>query len=229
MLDIYAQSSANTNLSPPLRIRPRMLSGPTLAGCSPSGAVAGGVPSLANFNQNFETFVSDTRSFLNDVRCHRYLLSPTLASVKSLLAESNFDGYLSVQVFDVAVAARYGLYYINGEMGDTFSGGVAGVSNTFASALWLLDTLLQSLLVGVRGARLHVSDDIYTPFSFASSAGPRLVAAKFYALLAFGYSVGRNSVLLRYSNSTSTGADVRVTAGSLTKNYAVKSYHVLDI
>lgn len=66
--------------------------------------------------------------------------------------------------------------------------GASGVSDTFASALWVLDTLFRLDQAGVTGVNIHtLANAPYQPFTFARSSGRWRASVKpmYYGLLLF--------------------------------------------
>jgi len=97
------------------------------------------------------------------------------------------------------------------ELGSVNCGGVHGVSDTFASALWALDTLFQLARVGVSGVNFHTFPNAaYEPFSFSRASGTWQASVKpiYYGMLMFAQAVGPGSQLLNGSGSAGTGVDV---------------------
>jgi hypothetical protein len=73
------------------------------------------------------------------------------------------------------------------------------VSDTFASALWVLDTLFNMAAVGVDGVNIHTfSKALYEPFSFTHSRGvwQAQVAPMYYGMLMFARAAPSGSRLL---------------------------------
>jgi hypothetical protein len=81
------------------------------------------------------------------------------------------------------------------EMNSVTGGGVRGVSNTFASALWALDTLFALAQAGVIGVNVHT----FPGAGYALYSGPRggwRVFPEYYGLLAFARAAPAGSRLL---------------------------------
>jgi hypothetical protein len=73
------------------------------------------------------------------------------------------------------------------------------VSDTFASALWVLDALFNMAAVGVDGVNIHTfSKALYEPFSFKHSRGvwQAHVAPMYYGMLMFARAAPSGSRLL---------------------------------
>jgi hypothetical protein len=83
------------------------------------------------------------------------------------------------------------------EINSATKGGVVGVSNTFASALWAADTLFELASAGVKGVNVHTfSAARYALFSHQRRGGWR-VHPEYYGLLLFARAAPAGSRLLR--------------------------------
>ncbi|MBV9196640.1 MAG: hypothetical protein JO168_21080 [Solirubrobacterales bacterium] len=74
------------------------------------------------------------------------------------------------------------------ELNSVSCGGAPGVSNTFASALWVIDTLFHAALVGFDGVNIHTfKGALYQPFTFSRSGDvwTAQVKPEYYGLLMF--------------------------------------------
>jgi hypothetical protein len=88
------------------------------------------------------------------------------------------------------------------ELNAVACGGRPGVSNTFASALWALDTLLEAARVGVAGVNIHTrSEGVNSLFSTHLVNGRWLAVVKpeYYGLITFAQNMPAGSRLLRTS------------------------------
>jgi hypothetical protein len=95
-----------------------------------------------------------------------------------------------------------------------YSGGKAGVSNTFASALWVLDFMLSVAAAGGSGVNLHGGGDgMYTPIAGSMERG--FSARPIY----YGMLVGREFLGgdLLETDLDSGGNDVKAYASSASK------------
>ncbi len=118
---------------------------------------------------------------------------PTVARLLSRHATSAFATYLSSAVADAHGA---GLKFRLTEFNSVTCGGKAGVSNTFATALWAPDALFTAMRAGVDGANLHVREDtVNAPFSITRGGlEPRPLL---YGLLMFTRMLGPQAQLVR--------------------------------
>jgi hypothetical protein len=144
---------------------------------------------------------------LSLVTVHRYPLrgcvkdktSPLYASIPNLLEDSSSQGLAAeVAPYVSAVHAR-GLQLRVDEMNSVACSGIKGVSNTFASALWALDTLFNMASVGVDGVNFHTLPRAgYELFTFKRVKGKweAFVHPEYYGMLMFGQAAPPGSKLL---------------------------------
>jgi hypothetical protein len=109
----------------------------------------------------------------------------------------------------VAIGRRAGVAVHVTEMNSATCGGVPGISDVFASALWAPGALFEMARAGVSGVALHSWPRApYAPFSFTSSrAGVARAHARplFYGLLLFAQAAGHGSRLLPTRVTTDSG------------------------
>jgi hypothetical protein len=127
---------------------------------------------------------------------HRYPLrgcttdptDPSYASIPNLLADTSSAG-LAEQVAPYAnVAHSRGLQFRIDEMNSAACRGRAGVSDTFAAALWVIDTLFNLQANGVDGINVHsLPGAPYEPFTFRFSRGvwSAFVHPEYYGMMLF--------------------------------------------
>jgi hypothetical protein len=100
----------------------------------------------------------------------------------------------------VAIGRRAGVAVHVTEMNSATCGGVPGISDTFASALWAPDALFAMARAGVTGVDLHSWPGApYAPFAFTTARGGAQRAQArplFYGLLLFAAAAGHGSRLL---------------------------------
>ena len=151
-------------------------------------------PAVANPIRHL-SWISDVvareRDRLSAVTAHRYPYSacaspasssyPTVARVLSERASAGVARSLEPAV---AVARRAGLPLRVTEINSVTCGGLPGVSNTFAAALWAPDALFELMRAGVSGVNVHVRTDAVNA---AFKLGPQGLAARplLYGLIAF--------------------------------------------
>jgi hypothetical protein len=102
-------------------------------------------------------------------------------------------------------------------MNSATCGGVPGISDTFASALWAPGALFAMARAGVSGVDLHSWPRApYAPFAFTTSrAGAARAHARplYYGLLLFADAVGQGSRLLPTHVTTDSGVRAWATLG----------------
>ena len=173
----------------------------------PATPLAG--PAFANpgwMTAGLAPYLAATRR-LAVVTMHRYPLrgcnttptSPLFASIPDLLTDYAQAGIaLSVAPY-VAMAHADHLPFRIDELNSVACSGTTGVSDTFASALWMLDTLFELANVGVDGVNVHtLAGAKYQPFSFTDGAGGWQAAVQpdYYGMLMFAQAAPPGSQLL---------------------------------
>lgn len=144
----------------------------------PNLPLAGPTLSSLTWMRGLNRFVSAQRR-LGVVSFHRYPLrgcinnpaDPSFASIPNLLSDSSSAGLAQGVAPFVAVAHAHGLPFRLDELNSASCRGRLGLSDTFSSALWVLDTLFNVAAVGVDGVNLHTLPGApYEPFSFTRDA-----------------------------------------------------------
>jgi Glycosyl hydrolase family 79 C-terminal beta domain len=140
------------------------------------------------------------------VTFHRYPLScfarpgsSRYPTIGNLLSDNASAGLADSVAPFVAIAHSRGLRFRVDELNSVACGGARGVSNTFASALWMLNTLFELARVGVDGVNVHTLPGArYQPFAFSHSGGHwgALVYPEYYGLLMFAQAAPVGSRLL---------------------------------
>ncbi len=152
---------------------------------------------------------------------HRYPLSacvsdpsaPTFASIPNLLADSSSIGLATPLAAYTAVAHAHGLPFRVAEMNSASCEGAAGVSDTFASALWALNTLFNFAAQGVDGVNFHMLPgshyELFTPSQTSTGAWQAFVHPEYYGLLMFAQAFPAGAHLLTV---TAPGGPVKIWA-----------------
>ena len=147
---------------------------------------------------------------LRIVTVHRYALkgcqtdpdSPAYPSIANLLSDRSASGLADALEPYVAAAHADGLQFRVDELNSAALAGCLGrrgVSDTFASALWMLDTLFNMASVGVDGVNVHsLPGAAYEPFTFERTpAGWRgSVRPGYYGMLMFAQAFPPGARLL---------------------------------
>jgi len=147
---------------------------------------------------------------LSLVTLHRYPLqrcffpaaSPLYPTIHNLLASEASAGLASSVARYASLAHAHGLGLRVDELNSVSCGGAPGVSNTFASALWVLDAAFQMARVGVDGVNIHTFPGAtYGLFDFRRLRGiwGALVHPEYYGLMMFAQAAPPRSELMRVS------------------------------
>ncbi len=181
--------------------------------------------SVYGWMQYLPSFLAAQAPRLKTVTYHRYPLSacswstpsssmdPTIAN---LLADKNAQGLAKGVAPFAAQASSYGKSLRLTEINSVSCGGKAGVSNSFASALWATDVMFNLAQVGVTGVNFHSgSAASYTPFRFSNQPirtgnntwgwGPVFSATVnplYYGVLLFNQATANGARLLPVNTAT---------------------------
>ncbi len=145
-------------------------------------------------------------------RCFTPRNSPAFPTIANLLAPVASSGPADSLQQAVSVAHAHGLPFRSDELNSVSCGGARRVSDTFAAALWSLDTLFNMVRVGVDGVNIHTfRNAIYEPFAFGHAHGrwTARVRPMYYGLLMFARAAPPGARLL---DATTTPA--RASAGA---------------
>jgi hypothetical protein len=144
------------------------------------------------------------------VTFHRYPLrgcntpptSPSYPSEANLLSDAAQSGLAQGVAPYVTIAHAQGVPFRIDEMNSVACAGRQGVSDTFASALWMLDTLFELANVGVDGVNVHTLPGAhYQLFAFTHTNGTWTAAVQpeYYGMLMFAEAAPPGSRLLPIS------------------------------
>ena len=144
------------------------------------------------------------------VTFHRYALrgcnvtagSPAYPTIPNLLSDYSQSQLAQTVAPFVAMAHAQGLPFRVDEMNSVACSGTTGVSDTFASALWVLDSLFEMANVGVDGVNIHtLAGSRYELFSFSHSAAgwQAFIHPEYYGMLMFAQAAPPGSRLLAIS------------------------------
>jgi hypothetical protein len=132
-------------------------------------------------------------------RCFTARDSPFFPTISNLLAPQAASGPATSLAAAVRVAHARGVPLRADELNSVSCGGAHGVSDTFASALWVLDALFNMARTGVDGVNVHTFvKAIYEPFAVARRRGRWTgeVRPLYYGLLMFARAAPPGSRLL---------------------------------
>jgi hypothetical protein len=176
----------------------------------PNVPLAGPAASNAKWMGRLGKFVKAAPR-LKLVTYHRYPLrgcttdpkDPTFPSIPNLLADSSSAGLAAgVRPF-VRVASAHSLPLRVAEMNSASCEGAKGVSDTFASSLWALDTMFNFAKVGVQGVNFHMLPgshyELFTVSKTSSGAWQAFVHPEYYGLLMFAQAFPPGAQLLNVS------------------------------
>ena len=162
----------------------------------PAVPVAGPALSGPSWMRSLGHFISTQRG-LSLVTYHRYPLracttdpkSSSFATIPALLADRSSAGLAKPLARFASVAHAHHVKFRVAEMNSASCEGTPGVSDTFASALWVTDALFNMARAGVDGVNIHsLPGASYEPFTFsqdASGAPQAFVHPDYYGLLLF--------------------------------------------
>lgn len=155
------------------------------------------------------------RRYLSELTAHRYPLSacqptssPRFPTIARLLSEQSSAGMAQTVREAVALAHLHGVEFRLTELNSVTCGGRAGVSNSFATALWAPDALFELMRAGVDGVNLHIrADAINPPFTLTSDGvDPRPLL---YGLLMFARTLGPGARLADVSLHEATSLHLK--------------------
>lgn len=175
-------------------------------------ALAGPAFAESTWMDNLPTFLAFEPG-VRFVTFHRYPLrgcvndptSVVFPSVSNLLADSSSIGLAgSVANYVLQTHARHDRFRLD-ELNSAACTGRSGVSDTFTSALWALDTLFNLAKVGVDGINLHtLPGSAYEPFVFRLRGGVWTgnVRPVYYGMLMFERAFPPGARLLQVTEPT---------------------------
>jgi hypothetical protein len=175
---------------------------------------AGGFGGVA-WDAALPRILRDERGRIRALSAHAYPLdgcpghAPRGKQLRRLLSDTASRGLADGVARMVAIGRRAGVAVHLTEMNSATCGGVPGISDTFASALWAPGALFAMAHAGVTGVDLHSWPRApYAPFTFTTPrAGATRAHARplYYGLLLFAAAAGHGSRLLPTHVSTDSG------------------------
>jgi hypothetical protein len=162
-------------------------------------------PALANPYADLSwisTLLAGPHSGLGVISGHRYPYSacafadsPEYATIDRVLSENATAGMAQTVRPAVRLAYQAGLPFRLTELNSVTCGGLAGVSNAFATALWAPDAAFELIRAGVQGINLHARVfAINDPFTFDRRG--LLTRPLLYGLILFARTLGPDSRLI---------------------------------
>ncbi|MGA9859960.1 MAG: glycosyl hydrolase family 79 C-terminal domain-containing protein [Solirubrobacteraceae bacterium] len=158
--------------------------------------LAGPAVSGPNWMKRLSTFIA-AEPRLGLVTYHRYPLracttnpsDPSYPSIPNLLADASSSGLAAPLAAYAATAHRHKLAFRVAEMNSASCEGAKGVSDTFASALWALDTMFDFQAAGVDGVNFHMlpgsNYELFTVSHTSTGAWQAFVHPEYYGLQMF--------------------------------------------
>jgi hypothetical protein len=179
---------------------------------------------LAGPSSGAATWLAKLGSFLDAeprvslVTVHAYPLKHCTASKvitsAQLLSEQSTHGLAASLVPYVAVAHAHHHPLRLDEMNGISCGGYRGISDSFTSALWVLDTLFELSRVGVGGVNVNTVpgtiNEVIGPDTSSAVARMR-VHPEYYGMMMFAEAAPAGSRLLKLGTKTSRGVKVWAT------------------
>jgi len=178
--------------------------GAAAPGASFAGPAVGGTGWLpTSATSAFNALLSATSGRLAYVTAHRYIANgeaPPADPTGTLLQASNSSAIAANYTATQASAASHGGLPVRINETNTFyNGGLAGVSNAMASALWVADVLGSYAEAGIAGVNFHgAASGPYTPFTMTASAGGITVEAEpvYYGMMLFAQFIQNGASLI---------------------------------
>jgi len=159
---------------------------------NPRAPIAG--PATTKFTDWMQRFMADFKKRIIVSTSHTYPLSaaeadpkaPRFASIENLLGSKFPEDWLPKLEASKAVGVPYRL----GEFNTASGGGKAGVSDTFASALWCVDFMFDTAQHGAAGINVHGSfrPGRYSPIVFNDKQEIYEPAVIYYGMLFFHHA-----------------------------------------
>jgi len=122
--------------------------------------------------------------------------SPSYPTIARLLSERASAGLAAAISPAVALARRAGLPLRLTELNSVTCGGLPGISDAFATALWAPDALFELLQAGVDGVNVHVRENAING-AFALRNRGLIARPLLYGLIMFARTLGADANLLR--------------------------------
>ena len=182
---------------------------------------------LAGPSSGAPTWLAKLGSFLDAeprvrlVTVHAYPLKhctkAKVVTIPQLLSEQSSHGLAASMAPYVALAAAHHDPLRVDEMNGISCGGTRGVSDTFASALWVLDAMFEMARTGVTGVNIHtVPDGINEILGPDDSGGVQRmrVHPEFYGMMMFAQAAPAGSHLLKLAAAPPPGVKVWATRAS---------------
>jgi Chitobiase/beta-hexosaminidase C-terminal domain/Glycosyl hydrolase family 79 C-terminal beta domain len=200
---------------------------------SSNTSIAGPTFGTGNWILSAQPTVSSLGLKANIITQHKYLAcaDPSSPLASDLLLQPS-SSTASLWLFQPYAAAAHEVHssFRMDEMNSICGGGQIGLSNTFSSALWSIDTMFEYVNAGVDGVNWNSGyvGGAYDLFQFSTwNNGSRNIYALttvrplYYGLLLFAEAAGNNAQLLPSSTLASANIKVWVTTDSTGRAHLV--------
>ncbi|KAJ5638261.1 beta-glucuronidase [Penicillium lividum] len=96
----------------------------------------------------------DANDYVKDYCSHNYPQSASTADLETLMGHSDIASEIEPFAAEVTAATAKGKEHVFGET-NSATGGGGGISPTFGAGLWILDYVMQSLIMGTKSLYFH--------------------------------------------------------------------------
>jgi len=208
------------------RVGNRAFAGPETTGSGRANdytkpfATAVGSSNIALLTHHFYTVSSSDQTLYRTLGTPEPVLEQERAKFRSTLLTIPRSSKLNDNLVPVKAAADgLNVKFRLSEANSATAGGVAGVSDVYASALWSLDLMFLSAQGGAIGVNFHGGDirSFYTPFGF-TSASLQEIRPLYYGILFFTM-MGSGPVLS--SSINAGGSNISIYAIKTASGYSV--------
>lgn len=145
--------------------------------------------------------------------CHNHTFT-----IDDLLTEKSASSVVALAQF-VSAAVRSNIVALVGEGNSASCGGKEGISNTYTSTLWAMDSMLYAASSGLTRWNFHgCPGGAYTPIALDPQSGNAIARPLFYAMLSFAFANQFNSMVVQAKVWNTTNQQIRLWA-THTLNY----------
>ena len=191
----------------------------TLARIAPDTPLIGPAAAYPTFNLKWiSNLLSSPHSGLGLVSAHYYPYwacarpnSSSYPTVARLLSNNAAAGLAEAVTPAARAAHAAGLPFRLTELNSVTCGGVAGVSDTFATALWAPDALFNLVRAGVNGVNVHVREDAING-AFALRDRGLIARPLLYGMILFDRTLGPGAMLVPARVLTRRSLDLKAWA-----------------
>ena len=159
-----------------------------------------GPTTASNYIPWFVDFAKEESQNVCLLTHHHYPMSPAKGSVPQMLSKKLMRTISGLFKNLVSISADQNKKFRLAECNSVYNGGLSGVSNSFASALWGADFMFTLAQSGAVGINFHTgATNAYTPISFSK----RVYTAKplYYGMMLFGLGSKGNFLPVKVSDT----------------------------